>query len=273
MTDWHVDAESLRRYSTGTLGSVPLVWSVEAHLMRCAPCRERQREHVDAAPLERIWQQLDGRADEPRRGVIERLLLQLHVAPDAARLIAITPALSAAWISAVAVVLAFAALMALTTPSGQGSVTMLVLIPFLPLAGVAAAYGPRADPMYEIGLTTPFSGTRLLLLRATAVLTTTSILASVASVASPLIGGAVLAWLVPSLGLTLLSLALSTMVHPPGAAAISAASWAAAVLAARVLPAVAVADLFGASSQVAFAGLACAAAACFAARRRRLDTA
>ena len=56
----------------------------------------------------------------------------------------------------------------------------LVLAPLLPLAGVAAAYGRDVDPTYEIGLAAPMRSFGLLLVRALAVLATTSVMAAVA---------------------------------------------------------------------------------------------
>jgi len=46
MTVWHLDPEAIRRYAQG---AVPpgLAASAEAHLMKCAVCREAIASYVD----------------------------------------------------------------------------------------------------------------------------------------------------------------------------------------------------------------------------------
>src|SRR4029450_5981448 len=102
----------------------------------------------------------------------------------------------------------------LTLQHAASPVWLLAVAPLLPLAGVAAAYGPGVDPTFELALTAPMRGLRLLLIRAAAVLATTTLLAAGASVALPGFGLRAVGWLLPSLALTLASLAPATFVEP-----------------------------------------------------------
>jgi hypothetical protein len=134
--------------------------------------------------------------DLPRAGVAERLM-RLGVAEHTARLLAATPALRGSWLLAVATVLAFAVLAAWTTPGQDANLAFLCVAPLLPLAGIAAAYGPGIDPTYEIGLAAPLRSFRLLL-RAAAVLAAAALLAAAASLALPQLGPGAAGWLLPS---------------------------------------------------------------------------
>jgi len=84
----------------------------------------------------------------------------------------------------------------------------------LALIGVAISFGPRVDPSYELAVVAPLHTFRLLLLRCAAVLSATTALTGVASIAVPGYGAVVLGWLAPSLALTLLSLALMPRFGP-----------------------------------------------------------
>ena len=144
------------------------------------------------------------RCAAPRRG--RGRLVRLGVPEHLARLLGATPALRASWLLGCALVLAFAAWAA--TRRADGLVVFLMLAPLLPVAGVAAAFGPDVDPSYEIGLAAPMRSFGLLLLRALAVLVTTTVMAGIAALALPGLQPSAAAWLLPSLGLTLASIAL-----------------------------------------------------------------
>jgi hypothetical protein len=124
---------------------------------------------------------------------------------------------------ALTAVVAFAVAAAHTADFGYA--LFLLLAPMLPLAGVAGAYGPGVDPTYEIGLASPMKGFHVLLVRASAVLATTTVVVGVGAILLPDLGWSVIAWLLPSVGLVLSSLALSTLVQPLKAAVWVAALW------------------------------------------------
>lgn len=204
---WHVQSDLLERYASGDIDDAQ-GFSVEAHLPSCAHCRAQIAPLVDDARLAQAWEGIGERLDAGRRSPVEAGLVRLGVPGHVARLLGATPALRLSWLVACTLVLAFAVLAA--TRREQGLYWFLVLAPLLPLAGIALAYGPDVDPTYEIGLAAPMRSFRLLLIRALAVLIVTTVMAAVAALALPGLHPSAAAWLVPSLALTLASLALAT---------------------------------------------------------------
>jgi hypothetical protein len=140
----------------------------------------------------------------------------------------------------------------------------------LPVAGVAAAYGPGIDPTYEVGVAAPMSGSRLLLLRSVAVLTVTTVLAGGAAVLLPGVGWQAIAWLLPALGLTLVTLALATATGPLRAAGLVMLAWAGVAWAVWRLTDDGFA-LFGQAGQLTMVFLAVAATVVVVVRRDRFD--
>lgn len=224
---WHAETALLEAYAGSTLDRAS-AFSVEAHLIGCASCRERVAVLADRDRLARVWDEVQEFVDAPRRGPVEALLVRFGVPEHVARLLAATPSLTLSWLAGMAVSLAFA--VAAAQVSGNGLVLFLTLAPLLPLAGVAGAFGPGVDPTYEIGLATSMRSFELLLIRATAVLASTTAVSTVAAIALPQFGWRAAAWLAPALGLTLVSLALATYVLPLQAFGAVALCWIAAVL-------------------------------------------
>lgn len=262
---WHLAPDVLSRYAGGTVTDVD-AHSVEAHLLACGPCRSAVGELVPRPRLEAIWTDIVIGLDAPRPTLVERLLRRIGVAEDQARLLAATPALSLSWLLAVSTALAFGVL-ASHLDDGRGFVVFLVVAPVLPVLGVAVSYGPGLDPTFDIGVAAPRRGWQLLLLRSLAVLASTVLLAAVAALVLP-VGAAAAAWLLPGLGLTLATLALSTAVRPAVAATTVVASWVAIV----VLPLLMGGSpqlVAGPAGQLGSAALAIVAAGILS---RRLDT-
>lgn len=228
MTTWHADAALLAHYAADELDDAR-AYSVEAHLMACETCRTALGPAVSAARLDAMWAEVADRVDAPRPGIVERGLVWLGVREHAARLLAATPSLRLSWFAAEALVLGFAVL---TADRAAGSpeanlATLLFLMTaaILPVAGIAVTFGPKVDPTYEVGTAAPMRGYRLLLVRATAVLVTSLALTSAAALALPGLGWTTAAWLLPSLGLTFGTLALSTYLQPLRAAAGVGLTW------------------------------------------------
>ena len=208
----HVDSERLREYVAGRL-SLAYAASIEAHLPTCADCRAQLVHVADSDRLERTWSAIESRVDQPKLSVIERLLVRVGIKEHDARLVVGTPALRPAWLLAVAAVLTSAVVLD-NGPSSRGNALyfFLVMAPLLPLAGVAAAFRPGADPAHELVVAAPKPISELLLARALAVLAITLLLTTAASLALPQQGWTVAAWLLPALGLTAATMALSTLV-------------------------------------------------------------
>lgn len=231
-TTWHADPATIDRYVAGTIDDAA-AYSLEAHLTACPACRSSLGSAVraDASEtdrLERVWQGVTAGIDAPKPGIVERGLTAIGVREHVARLLAATPSLRVSWLAAEAVALATAAFAATGTRGrapDAGLFLFLLVAALLPVAGVAAAYGPGVDPTFEVGLAAPMRSFRLLALRAVAVLGTSTALAGATALLVPDLGWAAAAWLLPSLGLTAATLALSTTLRPQLAATIVGAAW------------------------------------------------
>jgi putative zinc finger protein len=274
---WHADAAQLAGYAGGELDPARAA-SVEAHLLDCPACQAGVAGAVPRDRLERIWRGVAEVVDGPRPGPVERLLARLGVPGHTARLLAAAPSLHLSWFAAVAAALGFAVVAAHGGRSGP--LLFLLLAPLLPVAGVAAAYGPGIDPTHELAVAAPMPGSRLLLLRAAAVLASTTLLAATAALALPDLGWLAAAWLLPALGLTLASLALATALHPAAAAGTVAFAWVVAVGATQwaavrhlrdPFAAPVASALFDPAGQLAFLALAVLAALLLARRSDRFD--
>jgi len=141
----------------------------------------------------------------------------------------------------------------------------------LPVAGVAAAYGPWADPMYEMTQATPASGLRVLLLRSIAVLLAAAVLVSSAAIAIPGAGLAAVAWVLPALALSSSSLMLATFLPLARAAGLVTGAWLA--LAAAVSLTAPAASIFRGSAQLAFFAVTVASSLVLARRKQHLEIA
>jgi len=97
------------------------------------------------------------------------------------------------------------------------------------VAGVAAAYGPSADPSYELGLAAPYRMIRLVLLRSAAVLLAAVPITVAAGLLLPLDGATGVAWVLPALAFTVLVLGAGSWVDPWAAAVTVGAGWVTAV--------------------------------------------
>lgn len=245
-SEWHLDEPQLRAYADGGLDFAAEA-SVETHLLTCPRCRGLVRrctesvrtdsvrteslrlgsERLGSERLEAVWTEVVDHIDVPKPTLLERLLVRAAVPQSTARLLAATPSLRTSWLASVAVALSFSVVAAHSAP--HGSLVFLLLAPVLPVLGVAAAYGRHADPAYDIGLAAPFSSFRLLLLRSSAVLTATALLAGITAAFLPAQAWVATAWLLPALALTGATLALSTRYDATWSAGVVAGVWVLAV--------------------------------------------
>ena len=235
-TTWHGDPPTLEAFAAGTLDDVRAS-SLEAHLLACEPCRDALAALVPVESLERMWRQVAVSIDAPRPGLVERALLTMRVPDHAARLLAATPSLRLSWLLAEVVALGFAVAAATLATGHDADVVRFLFLVFaalLPVAGIAVAFGPGVDPTYEIGAAAPMRADLLLAMRASAVLTTTLAITGMAALTMPGLGAGAAGWLLPSLGLTFVTLALATWWRPFVAAAAAALGWVAIVSTAAV---------------------------------------
>src|SRR5439155_2321493 len=192
---WHADHEIVTRYADGDLDEAR-AFSLEAHLLSCGDCRALLSPLADRGAIERTWMEIEEAVDAPRPGPVERVLLRLGLTDHVSRLLAATPSLRVSWLGAVAVALGFAALAA--QGDHAGLVVFLAMSPLVPVAGVAAAFGPGVDPTYEIGVAAPVRSFRLLLIRSTAVLAASLVLIGLVALALPRLDWTAAAWLLPA---------------------------------------------------------------------------
>ncbi|MBP5871740.1 zf-HC2 domain-containing protein [Streptomyces scabiei] len=263
---WHADDGDLGEYARGALAA-PRLWSVETHLAGCADCRAALSSHVPPAEIDAGWARLEDELDAPRPGLAESLLLRVGVADHTARLLAATPVLRRSWLGAVALTLLLAVGVALVA----SPLMLLATAPLLPLAGVALSFGPGLDPTYETAVVAPMHTFRLLMVRTVAVLSTTTLLSGLASLALPSLGLAALGWLLPALALTATGVALTARLGPVLAPALVGAGWTALVALSRLL-ASGTPLPFTAEGQGAAAAVATLATVLLVAARDRFDS-
>ena len=263
----HVDGRLLRAYALGEI-DVARAFSVEAHVVCCAVCQAALAPFVEDARLQRVLAGVEDELDAPSVGVVEGALRRLRIRPDIARLLAATPSLSLSWLSAVALALSFAVLAA--REGERGMLVFLCLAALLPVAGVAASFWRALDPTFEIAVAAPFSSVRLLLLRAAAVLATTTAMAGLAAASLPGVGWGAVAWAVPSLALTLSSLALATYIPALPAFVAVTTVWLATIVAGAATSEDLLAA-FGRPTQFAFVAVGAGAALVLGRRLDHLD--
>jgi signal transduction histidine kinase len=204
-----------------------------------------------------------------REPILDRALIRVGVREDAARIIGATPSLRLAWLLAAIGV----ALFAVWSPQGDPRVldVVLLLAPVLPVAGVAAAYGPWADPMFDVTQASPSSGMRVLLLRTIAVLLTAGLLVTLATLSVPNAEVAAVAWVLPALALCSSSLMLGTFMPLRRAAMLVGIAWIVLVIAAST--SAVNADLDRGRAQVAFFVVMVLASIVLVRRRHHLEIA
>lgn len=220
---WHADQDLIARYLRGDAGGA-LGSSVEAHLLRCATCRDRVRPLVDPAPLGLVWARLEDSLQAPRPGLFERVVRRLGVPEEDALLLAAAPSLRAGWLWGTVVALVFAAVAA-AEGGPHGAAFFLVVAPLVPVAGVAVSYGPDIDDAYEPTLAAPYSSSRLLLLRALATLLTSVPLAALGGLLLPWSDWSAATWLLPAVAGVALTLAGATWVGTTRAGSAVAVGW------------------------------------------------
>ena len=275
--------ELLAGYARGSLNPA-VAWSVEAHLPSCAACRGGLAAHADPGRLARgrslVLTSLALRAP----GLAGRALIRCGVPEHVVRLLAVTPSLRRSWLAGVLLVLAVtvgsARLIAPGLPSARGLaaiplssgglVPFLVLVPLLPLAGVAASFSGRLDPAYTLAAAAPISGAWLLCVRTIAVVAVAIVPACLAALALPGPPWLPAALLLPALAVCGVAVAAGT-VMPPLAAAVGAGLAWAVMMTGLAAIARAPGAAFGQAGQLAAAVILAAAVGCLVIRRDRLD--
>lgn len=232
---WHADATLLRRYRSAELSDAHTA-SVEVHLTGCPVCRALAVSELHGsgvAARERVKQRLEARLDEPAWGRLGALLGRLPLTDGDVGLLRATLSLHGSWLAASVLALVFVAMASFGGPEGMGLAAFLITAPLVPLAGVAAAFGPRVDPTYETAMAAPMPAARIILVRTLAV--TVPAVPVILALSTFLPGGALaFAWLLPAVGLATASLALGTVMPLHRAPVVLTALWVLAAMAGLV---------------------------------------
>jgi hypothetical protein len=221
-SEWHVDADVLRQWVDGVADPAMSI-SVEQHVLRCATCRAQVANVVPVESLQQTWDALIETIETPAPSLAERLLTKVGVSPSDALVVASAATLRAAWFAAVIGVLAFTVFGAIV--AGDGIAFFLFGAPLIPVAGVAAIYGPSSDPAYELTVAAPYVMFRLVLLRTAAVLATSVPLVIGAGLLLPTSATVAVAWLLPATAFIAAVLTASIWVDPLHAAGVIASGW------------------------------------------------
>lgn len=223
----HITGVMLGRYVTGGTAS----WAVEAHLERCALCRERlsaavaKRSPATTVLVARVQGALAAEVIKSPRMPARRLPPWLcRWAP---------PGL---WPRLAMTMLVLAAALGLDLADSTRVVPSLVLLmaPVAPLLGVAAVWASGLDTAHELVVASPRAGLNLVLRRTLAVLL---VVVPALAAAGWLAGVSAAAWLLPCLAFTALALALGELIGLRRAAAVLALAWTAGVVTPSLLSA------------------------------------
>ncbi len=225
---------------------------------------------VDPARIDQNWRAITIELDAPRPGRIELLLRFFGLPAHITRLVVATPALRRAWFLATGLAILIGLSAAESDRPVENLFVLLMIAPLVPVLGVSMAYGTEADPAHEMGVATPIRGLRLILTRAAVVLGFSTFWLAIAAVLAPGNSAMAFAWLLPSLGLTLSTVALMTVVRPRRAATIAGVLWVVGVFIVRAAAADPVAA-FSAAGQFVMALVAAGALAVAVMRRDRFD--
>lgn len=227
--DWHADPALLSSYLAGALDAVTGA-SVEQHVNRCQTCRTAVASLLEPQLMERTWAGVRDAVERPPLPYPLRLVRRCGLPEPTAVLLAAAASLRGAWLVGAFLSVSFATLAAHVS-GGTSLAPFLLVAPLAPVLGVAAAYGPRQDPLEALVATAPYGRTKLVLLRTIAVLVSVLPVTALLGLAVPGPPWLAAAWLGPALALVPVLLALAGFVGPRVAATIVSLGWSSVVVA------------------------------------------
>jgi hypothetical protein len=225
----HADPALLSSYLAGALDAVTGA-SVEQHVDRCQTCRTAVAELLEPDLTQRTWAGIRDAVERPPLPSALGLARRLGLSEPTAVLLAGAASLRGAWLVGAFVSLSFATLAAYAS-GGTALAPFLLVAPLAPVLGVAAAYGPRRDPLEGLVVTAPYGRPRLILLRTIAVLASVLPITALLGLAVPGPPWLAAAWLGPALTLVPVLLALGAFVGPRAAATVVSLGWCSVVVA------------------------------------------
>ena len=226
---WHADPELLSSYLAGALDAVTGA-SVEQHVSRCDTCRAVGGTAARPAAGGPHLGRHPRRRGAPAPALPPAPRPRFGLPEPTAVLLAGAASLRSAWLVGAFLSLSFATLAAYVS-GGTALAPFLLIAPLAPVLGVAAAYGPRQDPLEALVATAPYGRTRLILLRTLAVLVSVLPVTALLGLAVPGPPWLAAAWLGPALALVPVLLALAGFVGPRAAATVVLLGWSSVVVA------------------------------------------
>jgi hypothetical protein len=230
---WHIDAPAWEAYAAGRL-ELAAELSLESHVVGCPECRSAARSQVAAGAAEAVWSGVRTTISSPTPSLPQRVMQRLGVAPDDVVVVSAADAFLVPWAVAVGFAVASACVVGL---AGLGAASrdaaFLALAPLVPVLAVVASYD-ALDPLREVMAPTPFSKLRLVLLRAAAALVVALPATMAIGLVVPNMDDLALAWLAPSLGLTVAALVLLTWFEAWVTGVLVASTWVMVVALLRV---------------------------------------
>jgi len=222
---------------------------------------------VDPARMQENLLAIHADLDAPPEPRLARVLRRLGVPDLTVPLVTATPALRRSWFAAIAIAVLFSLSMASNATGADVDriVVYLTLAPLVPLLGVALAFGRAVDPTHDLVVAAPRDTFSVFLIRSLTVLAASSIVLLLGSLALPSGGLFRVAWLLPAIALSSVTLAVSSRVEPRRVAIGLSVGWLTLVVA--VVSASAATTMFGGATQVGAAVVA-AGAGWFVYRRR-----
>jgi hypothetical protein len=221
---WHADADSIAAYRDRQLGPVPAA-SLEAHLLRCAICREALAASVDSearASRTARWSGIADRIDRPeRRSVGRRWWIQVTAG---------SPLLIRSAVLLVVTLAVVPLLLALESPRAAVA-AFWAIAPVVPLVGTALAYRREIEPAGALAAATPMAVLPLLLVRSLLVFLVAAPVAVLTAVALPIPLHLLIGWILPGLAFPAIVLAVGTRIDPTTTAVALAVGWTSIVVA------------------------------------------
>lgn len=157
--------------------------------------------------LERVWIGVAAETLVRQTGGVERLAIWALRSPGLARAVVTTPSLVLSWLLASAVVLGVGVL----ATAGSGEPWFALVAPVLAGIGVAYAYGPGIDPVFELSQSMAISDRIVLLARVLVVFGLNALTGLLATLVTASATGLTFGWLLPMTTVAALALAASTV--------------------------------------------------------------
>ena len=223
----HPAPEDLEAYARSSESMLPVrAASVEQHLFSCATCRSAVSAATPVGFVHDSWTRVADVIDRPPRrvvaSVVDRLLPDRYARPVSATL-----GLQGAWLAST---IALAGVAASFSRVAEADRLFLSIAPLVAVAIVVATFLPAGEPGGEASHATPVFGLGLILRRLVASLVPALIVLGLLAMLVVDLDVDSLVWLLPTLGLVSVTLALSTFVAVPVAAGGTSTVWVAAVV-------------------------------------------